>query len=175
MNLQPILENSLLLVRPMDEQDFDALFQVASDPLIWHQHPAKERCEPEGFKKFFAQGLDSGGAFTVIEKSSDQVIGSSRFNPCPGDDQYIEIGWTFFGRKYWGGPYNRSKKALMIDYALEYKNGVLFHVAKENIRSQKAVLKLGAQGLEGQGVEHLFKRPAENYSYLLNKADWAKG
>lgn len=160
----------MLLVRPMELTDFDALYQVARDPLIWDQHPAKERSQAEGFKLFFEQGLASGGALTVVEKSTEHIIGSSRYNPCPGDDQYIEIGWTFFGRKYWGGPYNRSKKEMMIDYALQYKKGILFHVAKENFRSQKAVLKLGAQLLEGPSVEHLFKRPAENFSYLLTRS-----
>ena len=39
MNLQPILENENVKLLPLQEDDFEVLYQVASDPLIWEQHP----------------------------------------------------------------------------------------------------------------------------------------
>jgi len=79
VNWQPQLENDLLILRPLKAEDFDALFKVASDPLIWEQHPAKSRSTKEGFELFFNEGLAANTAFTVIDKKSGEVIGSTRF------------------------------------------------------------------------------------------------
>jgi len=41
--LQPHLVGDLLEVRPLRPEDWESLFAVASDPLIWEQHPARDR------------------------------------------------------------------------------------------------------------------------------------
>ena len=43
MDFQPVLRGSLLELRPLRADDFDALYAVASDPLIWEQHPQRDR------------------------------------------------------------------------------------------------------------------------------------
>jgi hypothetical protein len=71
-NLQPTLTGRLLQLRPLRPDDYDALYAVASDPLIWEQHPAKDRCEEGVFKGFFQKALDSGGALVAIDcKNAD--------------------------------------------------------------------------------------------------------
>ncbi len=141
-NLQPILENNLLLLRPLQEDDFEALFKVASDPLIWEQHPAKERATREGFTIFFNDAMASKAAFVVIDKKNSDIIGTSRYNPVPETQQAIEIGWTFIARNYWGGLYNQSMKKLMMDYAFQFVNNILFFINEKNTRSRKAVEKI---------------------------------
>jgi N-acetyltransferase len=142
-DLQPTLENDLLLLRPMQEDDFEPLFKVASDPLIWEQHPAKERRHREGFKVYFDAGMASKGALIVIDKKSGDMIGTSRYNPVPETENAIEIGWTFLARAYWGGFYNQTMKKMMMDYAFHYVDHILFFVNDQNFRSQKAVEKIG--------------------------------
>src|SRR5437867_2338673 len=104
-DLQPKLENELLLLRPLREEDFENLYKVASDPLIWEQHPAKDRCERDVFELFFRDAMKSSGAFVVIDKKLGQIIGSTRFHAVKETENAIEIGWTFLARKYWGGYY----------------------------------------------------------------------
>ncbi|WP_235819357.1 GNAT family N-acetyltransferase [Flavobacterium oreochromis] len=58
MNLQPQLENDTILLLPLEEEDFDALYFIASDPLIWEQHPQSNRYKIEIFKLFFKEALN---------------------------------------------------------------------------------------------------------------------
>jgi N-acetyltransferase len=142
-NLQPHLENDLLYLRPLQEDDFEALCKVASDPHIWEQHPSKERATREGFTVYFKDAMATKAAFVIIDKKTNSIIGTSRFNPVPTHDNAIEIGWTFLARAYWGSAYNPSLKKLMTDYAFQFVPHILFYVNEHNLRSQKAMQKIG--------------------------------
>ena len=140
---QPTLKGDLVELRPLRESDRDALYAVASDPLIWEQHPVKTRCEKDGFRAFFDESLASGGALIVIDAVTRRVIGSSRFHGYDERRSEVEIGWTFLARSHWGGRYNGQMKALMLGHAFRYVRRVLFLVGPQNMRSQRAVEKIG--------------------------------
>ena len=142
-DLQPTLKGKLLDLRPLRPDDYDALYAVASDPLIWEQHPAKERCTPEGFKEFFRKTLNSGGALIALDLKDGRVIGTSRYHRFDPDQSEVEVGWTFLARSHWGGAYNGEMKELMLRHAFRFVDRVVFLVAPENVRSQKAVEKIG--------------------------------
>src|SRR6266540_2251724 len=144
-DLQRKLEDDLLTLKRLREDDFENMYQVASDPLIWEQHPEKDRCQRNVFELFFKDALTSGGAFAVIDKKTGKIIGSTRFNSIKETENAIEIGWTFLARQYWGGHYNRSMKYLMIEYAFHFVDTILFYIDENNIRSQKAVEKMGGE------------------------------
>jgi RimJ/RimL family protein N-acetyltransferase len=141
---QPTLRGPLIHLRPLLPSDHDALYAVASDQLIWEQHPAKERAEPEGFRRFFQHALDSGGAFLITKAGTGQVIGSSRFHGYNESAREVEIGWTFLAREHWGGEYNRELKRLMLEHAFRFVESVVFLISPTNIRSQKGTMKIGA-------------------------------
>ncbi|WP_428228530.1 GNAT family N-acetyltransferase [Flavobacterium sp.] len=144
-NLQPdILQDDITKLVPLQETDFDALYKVASDPLIWKQHPIKDRYKIEVFRPFFDAAINSKSAFLILDKETNEIIGNTRFYDYNPEKSSIAIGFTFIGRKYWGGLYNQSNKKLLVDYAFEHVDSVLFHIGADNIRSQKAVSKLGA-------------------------------
>jgi RimJ/RimL family protein N-acetyltransferase len=144
-NLQPeVLENELVKLIPLQENHFEELYKAASDPLIWEQNPVKNRHESEAFKTFF-DIIITKGSFLILDKQTNETIGTSSFYDYIPEKSSVGIGYTFITRKYWGGPYNASIKKLMIDYAFQHVNSVLFHVGVENFRSQKALLKLGAE------------------------------
>ncbi len=141
--LQPILKGEFLRLRPLQPEDFQELYAVASDPLIWAQHPAKNRLEEEVFKEFFREALESGGALIAIDSEDGQVIGASRFHGYDQEKSEIEIGWSFLARSHWGGTYNHEMKQLMLRHAFRFVNRVIFLVAPQNFRSQRAVEKIG--------------------------------
>src|SRR5436853_981045 len=143
-DLQPHLKGELIELRPLRPEDWDDLFAVASDPLIWEQHPEHDRYKEEVFKVFFSEALESGGAFVVIDKKSQEMIGSSRFYGYDPERSEIEIGWTFLARKYWGGRYNWEMKELLLKHAFKFVESVVFFVGEKNFRSQKAMEKIGA-------------------------------
>ncbi|WP_126173153.1 GNAT family N-acetyltransferase [Altericroceibacterium xinjiangense] len=146
MDRQPVLEGERLLLRPLTEQDWEALFAVASDPEIWAVHPAHDRWQEPVFRAFFDDALAQGGALAIIDKASGRVIGSSRFQDYePSGEGQVEIGWSFLARAYWGHGYNSEFKRLMLVHALESVGRVLFVVGADNVISRKAMANIGGQ------------------------------
>jgi RimJ/RimL family protein N-acetyltransferase len=143
IDLQPILNGRLLELRPLQAGDYKALYAVASDPLIWEQHPAYDRYKEEVFREFFREAMESGGAFVAIDKCDGQVIGSTRYARYDEAASQIEVGWTFLARSHWGGVYNGEMKWLMLDHAFRFVANVVFVVGIRNFRSQRAVEKVG--------------------------------
>ncbi|WP_420604232.1 GNAT family N-acetyltransferase [Flagellimonas sp.] len=169
LDRQPTLENDLVSLRPLLPQDFDALYKVASNPLIWEQHPDKERSTLSGFTKFFNESLDSKGALLIFDRESGKLVGSSRFNVLEKYPDSIEIGWTVLSRAYWGGIYNRSIKQLMIGYALRYVEEILLFVDGDNVRSQRAVEKLSTLDGIQLTVDRSFQKFGNNIAFKIRK------
>ena len=141
---QPVLKGTLLELRPLRTEDFDALFAVAADPLIWQQHPVSDRYKEEVFRNFFREAMDSGGALIALDRSDGRVIGSSRYHAYDAEESEVEIGWTFLARSHWGGRHNAEMKQLMLEHAFKSVERVIFVVGPQNVRSQRAVEKIGA-------------------------------
>jgi RimJ/RimL family protein N-acetyltransferase len=142
-DLQPTLTGELLDLRPLRPEDFTALYAVASDPLLWEQHPEPDRYTELVFRRFFQGALDSGGAFVVIDRTDGRIIGSSRYYGYDADAREVEIGWTFLARSHWGGRYNRELKRLMLDHAFRFVEHVVFRIGPRNLRSRRAMEKIG--------------------------------
>ena len=142
-DLQPTLTGSLVRLRPLRLEDKNILFSVASDPMIWKQHPSFNRYKNEEFENFFYDAIESRGALLVMNTQTDCAVGSSRYHGFSEENSEIEIGLTFLARPYWGGKYNGELKQLMLDHAFKSVKTVLFRIGSENIRSQKSVEKIG--------------------------------
>lgn len=171
MILQPVLKGQLLELRPLRLDDFQALYAVASDPLIWEQHPHNNRYQEQVFRKFFHDALSSGGALIAIDSQTGRVIGSSRYDGHDKKKSQVEIGWTFLARSHWGGIYNGEMKRLMLEHAFKFVNNVIFVIGTQNFRSQKAVEKLGA-GRVGSTVD---SGGADCFVYRLAATEWQQG
>ena len=142
-DFQPVLRGDLVRLRPLRGEDFDALFAVASDPLIWEQHPVKVRFQELHFRPFFEESLASGGALIALDAVDGRVIGSSRFHGYDAGKSEVEIGWSFLARSHWGGRFNGEMKRLMLGHAFKFVDRVVFLVDPQNRRSQRAVEKIG--------------------------------
>jgi N-acetyltransferase len=144
---QPTLVGPRLTVRPLRADDHDALYAVACDPLLWEQHPEPDRYRPEVFREFFAGGLASGGALVVVSHADGRVLGSSRYANLKPESAEVEIGWTFLARDHWGGSWNGELKTLMLTHAFRTLERVVFTVGLGNIRSQRALERIGARSV----------------------------
>lgn len=140
---QPVLRGKLIELRPLRADDYDDLYAVGRDPLIWEQHPDRDRCEPERFRIFFREALDSGGALIASDRSDGRIIGSSRYHGFDEGRSEVEIGWTFLARSHWGGQYNGDMKRLMLEHAFRFVDQVIFVIGPHNHRSRRAVEKVG--------------------------------
>jgi RimJ/RimL family protein N-acetyltransferase len=169
-DLQPHLEGELLELRPLATDDWDELFSVASDPLIWEQHPEQDRYTENVFRTFFKEALESGGAFVIIDQKSQQIIGSTRFYGYHPEKSEIEIGWTFLARKYWGGRYNTEMKRLLLNHAFKFVERVVFFVGEDNVRSQKAMEKVGAIKVGTATRTYGNHQPSTNLKYMIRRS-----
>lgn len=131
-------------MRPLHADDFEELYAVAADPLLWEQHPERERWRESVFRAYFDDHLASGGALAVMDRATGALIGATRYANYDAADSEVEVGWTFLARPYWGGAYNADLKRVMLDHAFQSVETVVFLVAADNLRSRRAVEKLGA-------------------------------
>jgi RimJ/RimL family protein N-acetyltransferase len=166
---QPVLKGALVELRPLRADDYDDLYAVASDPLIWEQHPASDRHEAEVFRAFFRDALESGGALVAVDAKTRKVIGSSRFHGYDEGRGEVEIGWTFLARSHWGGRYNGEMKRLMLGHAFQFVGRVVFKVGVRNVRSQQAVERIGGVrvglGTDAAGREsYVYEITAETFA-----------
>lgn len=176
LDRQPWLEGETLRLRPLRADDWDALFAIASDPLIWEQHPAHDRWQEPVFRAFFEDALAHGGALVVIDKASDTIIGSSRYQGLEtADGGSVEIGWTFLARNHWGGRSNREMKRLMVAHALNSVAECRFAVGEENWRSRKAMEKIGARLSEREDLRGMAGAPVRHVHYVIGRAEFAAG
>jgi len=168
-DLQPNLKGELIRLRPLKPEDWHDLFAVASDALIWEQHPESDRYKEDVFRIFFQEALESGGAFVVFDNTNQQIIGSTRFYGYDPEKSEIEIGWTFLVRNYWGGRHNQEMKRLMLAHAFKFVENVVFYVGENNIRSQKATEKIG--GIKDGMVKKAYQpgRFSLNVKYVIKK------
>lgn len=153
-DLQPTLMGKLIQLRPLNQEDFAELFDCASDPKIWEQHPQRNRYQKEVFQKFFDGAIASLGAFVIIDLETNHIIGSSRFYNLDAQDRQITIGYTFLKTIYWGGKFNRELKTLMLKHAFRFVDLVIFEIGANNQRSRKAIEKIGARLLKSENFDN---------------------
>jgi RimJ/RimL family protein N-acetyltransferase len=161
-DLQPYLAGDLLELRPLRADDWEALFAAASDPKIWELHPVPQRYQENVFREYFREALESRGALVAVDRKTRKIVGSSRYcwHEAKGE---LEIGWTFLDRAHWGGAYNGEMKRLMLAHAFTFAERVIFRVGATNLRSRRAVEKIGAvltqrretMTLHGKSIEHV--------------------
>ncbi len=173
-DLQPTLTGDRLKLRPLTEDDWEAMYAVASDPLLWEVHPAWDRYKEPVFREYFAGAMKSHGALAVIDRATDKIIGGSRYANYANyvaERNEIEIGWSFLSRDYWGGAFNREMKMLMLTHAFRFFDSVRFNIGATNLRSRRAVEKIGAV-LDGEYIPEAINGvpPVLHVIYRINRA-----
>ncbi len=175
MDRQPVLEGERLLLRPLREDDWPA-FQVAGgDPAVWALHPVSNRWQEPVLRVFFEDAIAQGGALAAIDKVSGQLIGSSRFQGHDPDKSEVEIGWTFLATSHWGGSYNREMKRLMLAHALGFVRTVVFRVGETNLRSRRAMEKIGGRLTDRSDIMDGPNGPIVHVIYEITRESFAKG
>lgn len=153
-DIQPTLVGDKVMLRPLRDDDFEALYAVAADPDIWAMHPYRNRYKREVFEGFFVEAMASKGAFAIFDQTTGKMIGSTRFANYDSVASDIEIGWTFFACSHWRGGCNREVKALMLRYIFPHVGSVVFQVGASNFRSRTAVERLGGKLVREYVREH---------------------
>ena len=175
LDRQPHLSDGRFSLIPMRAEDFPLLYAVARDPLLWAQHPAHDRHEEAVFRDFFDEGLASGGSLLIVDDGDGQVIGHSRFDHERAQADEVEIGWTFLARSHWGGGANRAVKRMMLAHALQCVARAIFLVGETNMRSRRAMEKIGGVLTDRQDRVEMAGRPVVHVIYAIDRAGFAAG
>ncbi len=179
-DFQPTLTGGGVILRPLVVDDWEALFAVARDPLIWAGHPAHDRWQEPVFRTFFAEAIAGGKALAVLDAASGAAIGTSRFDLARAGAGEVEIGWTFLARSHWGGETNRAVKARMIAHALKTPapagfDRAIFLVGDTNLRSRRALEKIGAVLTDRVDRAEMAGREVRHVVYAVDRETFAAG
>jgi N-acetyltransferase len=174
-NFQPTLAGNLITMRPYTNSDFETLYAVASDPLIWEVHPVPERSERRYFQANVDDALADKGGLVAIEQATSAIVGFSRYSQLYVGEDEIEIGWTFLSRHLWGGQYNRDMKRIMLAHALASFPRVIFRVGEDNVRSRGAMTKIGGVLIPWDEVISAFGRDMAYVAFEVTRESYEKG
>ena len=166
-NIQPTLENEDVLLTPLREEDFEALYLVAADPKVWEQHPNKDRWQRDVFETFFRGAIESKGAFKIVDKRTGEIAGSTRFYNYDQNKRSVMIGYTFYATKFWGKGLNPAVKQLMLRHISPFVEKVQFHIGATNFRSQVAIQRLGAKKIGEETVAYFGEAAKHNFVYEI--------
>jgi RimJ/RimL family protein N-acetyltransferase len=172
INFQPHLQNNLVTATPLKASDFESLYAAASDPLIWEQHPNKNRYQRLAFENYFKGAIESGGAFLVCDAQTGEVIGSSRYSDYDAATNTVSIGYTFFVRSCWGKRHNYALKQLMLHHIFQYVDAVNFYIGAVNKRSQISIERFGAIKIGEKETAYYGEAPKLDFVYAITKAEW---
>jgi N-acetyltransferase len=172
---QPMLIGELIMMRPYTDDDFEALYGVASDPLIWEVHPVPERSQRKYFKANTDDAQSDKGGLLAIERATDEIVGFSRYSQVYVGTDEMEIGWTFLARRLWGGRHNRDMKRIMLIHALASFPRVIFRVGAENIRSRGAMTKIGGVLIPWDETITAFGRDMQFVAFEITREGFVTG
>lgn len=175
LDRQPNLVHAEVILRPVTAADWTALFAAASDPAIWAGHPACDRWQEPVFRLFFDEGLASGGSLVALDPGNGTIIGASRYDFERAEPDEVEIGWTFLARSHWSGATNAAMKALMIEHALKSVDRVIFLIGETNLRSRRAMDKIGGVMTDRHHDAMLNGTPVRHMIYAIDAAAFAAG
>ena len=164
LNLLPILSSSLVNIRPLVSEDFDGLYDAAKDPDIWAGMPAKNRWQPEVFKKWFDYLINTD-ALAILD--GKKIICTTKYYYM--SDNRLFMGSTFLAREYWGGKYNREFRYMLINHAFEHVDKIHIHISPDNPRNQRATEKLGFTHEYNEYVQLRRPEPQLQMTYVLHK------
>lgn len=173
-----ILENETVLLRPLSRQDFPFLQNLSSHADMWIYF-THDLSLSEDFEQWVAGHFSEDRLqFTVIEKSSGQIVGSTAFGNYFPRDQRIEIGWTWLGKEYRGKGINPAMKKVMLDYCFDVLNMKRVEIKTDvlNIPARKALKKIGAteEGILRSHTLMTHGRRRDTIYYSFLEGEWGK-
>ena len=151
MNPTPVvLTGAGVRLEPLAAGHAADLLRAAADPEIWRYLPTAHPTTLEAMTAFITAARDGMARgelpFAVIQLSSGQAVGSTRYLEIRPADRAIEIGWTWYAREVQRTALNSECKYLLLRHAFETLGAlrVQFKTDARNLRSQRAIERLGA-------------------------------
>ncbi|SOC05215.1 RimJ/RimL family protein N-acetyltransferase [Ureibacillus xyleni] len=158
-----LLENSIVKIRPLQIEDVDAIYEVAKYPEIWTHMSINVDCKEDALKYVeSALKIKETGTeipLVIIDVKTNTIIGSTKLMDIDQKHKRGEIGFTWLTPSYWRTSINTNCKYLLLSYCFEVLgwHRVQIKTDHENIRSQKAIERIGAKK-EGILRNHMIRK-----------------
>jgi len=175
-----ILKNNSVLLRPLTSEDEEGLVKIAFDADIWKYTIVSVMNSTE-LKNYINTALEERKKnlrypFTIVDKQSGEIAGSTSYGNISVKDKRLEIGWTWLGKKFRGTELNKNCKFLLLQYAFDHLKfeRVEFKTDVLNDRARKALVKIGAKE-EGILRSHMILydgRRRDSVYYSILKDEW---
>lgn len=174
------LENEYVLLRPVELEDIEGILEGAIDERIWEhmsvQLLSRESVEEYVHKAIAAYKDGSNYLFVIIEKVNNNIVGCTSFLDISLPQKRLEIGATWLNPVVWASHVNTNCKYLLLSYCFEELacNRVQIKTGHENIRSQRAIERIGAKK-EGILRNHMIRREGQirhTVMYSIVKDEW---
>jgi len=175
-----ILEGDTIRLIPLEMNHNEILFEALKNPAIW-EYTWRKVESVEDINQIINIALHNKKEgtqipFLIKEKATGMVIGSTRIGDIDIINQNLEIGWTWISPKFWRTKVNTECKFLLLQHCFEKLNviRVQFSVSGQNLRSQKAVERIGAVK-EGTFRKHRIKADGtvhDNVFYSIIDSEW---
>ena len=145
------LEDSKIKLDPLTEDHILEMRTLSADADVWRWY-TEDLSDPDDLQRWMTNRLSESNEMTkmsyaVLDQGTNQVLGSSSYGHIDWTERCIEIGWTWLGKPYIGSGINKHMKFLMLHHAFETMEieRLELRTDEENIRSRKAMGKIGAQ------------------------------
>jgi len=174
------LENSKVLLIPFTKNDAEKLRDIIFDEGVWKYMGMFIKTEDE-FQNYIAdtlrQQFKTAYSFIIIDKLTNEIAGSTRYGNINFNSGKLEIGWTWYGNKFQGTGLNKPCKYELLRYGFEEigLRRIQFSTDSENLKSQKAIEKLGAvkEGIFRNNYIDSMGSSKDDVYYSIIKEDWA--
>ena len=182
-NKEYILENNRVRLTPLKADDFDHLVHFAThEPELW-RYSLIQANSVENMKMYIDKALNgrenkNSYAFTVFDKQANQYAGSTRFYDIQIENATLQLGFTWYGKKFQGTGLNKNCKYLLLEFAFDVlkMERVEFRADNENQRSINAMKSIGCV-VEGVLRSNTFKPNGERRDSIvlsILKDEWNK-
>ena len=147
-----VLENEVVRLSPLESANFEDLLEFSiHEPELW-TYSLVQGSSPEKLKAYIEKAIDgrtakNSYAFVVFDKRSQEFAGSTRFYDMQLQNQTLQLGFTWYGKKFQGTGLNKHCKLLLLQFAFEElkMQRVEFRADNDNIRSINAMKSIGCQ------------------------------
>lgn len=170
------LENELVLLRPIREIDFTELLILTTEPEMWRFY-THDLSNLDGIRVWAKPAFAKERLqFVIIDKKTNQTVGSTAFGNISERDSRLEIGWTWLGKEYQGTGINNQVKKLMLTYCFEVLNleRVEFKTDVLNAQARKSLKNIGAieEGVLRSHTLMTKDRRRDTIYYSILKSEW---
>jgi len=174
------LETDTVLLRPLQQDDISSFARIANEPSLWRYFTflLNNTAELQRWVETALKEREEGKRipFTIVEKATGEICGSTSLGSISYYDKRIEIGWSWLGKHYQGTGINFHAKFSMLSYAFDVLNWERVEIKTDNLneRAKQGLRKIGAkeEGVLRSHMQMPLDRRRDSVFFSILKDEW---